>query len=40
LPKKDEGFILRYGKKLALGKKIYLAADCVTIINYELDKSL
>ncbi len=37
LPKKDESFVLRYGKKLSLGKKVYLAADCVTIINYELD---
>ncbi len=37
LPKKDEGFALRYGKKLSLGKKVYLAADCITIINYVLD---
>ena len=38
LPKKDEGFALRYGKKISLGKKVYLAADCITIINYILDK--
>lgn len=37
LPKKDESFILRYGKKISLGKKAYLAADCITIINYTLD---
>ncbi len=37
LPKKEEGFILRYGKKISLGKKAYLAADCITIINYTLD---
>lgn len=39
LPKKDEGFALRYGKKISLGKKVYLAADCITIINYILDKN-
>lgn len=38
LPKKDEGFALRYGKKISLGKKVYLAADCITIINYILDQ--
>ena len=37
LPKKEEGFVLRYGKKISLGKTVYLAADCITIINYELD---
>ena len=37
LPKKDENFVLRYGKKISLGKKVYLAADCITIINYALD---
>ena len=40
LPKKEEGFVLRYGKKISLGKKVYLAADCITILNYELDKIL
>lgn len=40
LPKKDEGFALRYGKKISLGKKVYLAADCITIINYILDKNI
>lgn len=38
LPKKDENFVLRYGKKLSLSKKVYLAADCITIINYILDQ--
>lgn len=37
LPKKEEGFVLRYGKKISLGNTIYLAADCITIINYNLD---
>jgi tRNA (pseudouridine54-N1)-methyltransferase len=37
LPKKEEGFVLRYGKKISLGKKAYLAADCITILNYTLD---
>ncbi len=37
LPKKEEGFVLRYGKKISLGNTVYLAADCITIINYELD---
>ncbi len=37
LPKNDESFILRYGKKISLGKKVYLAADCISIINYCLD---
>ena len=27
LPKKEEGFVLRYGKKISLGKKVYLALD-------------
>lgn len=39
LPKKEEGFALRYGNKISLGKKVYLAADCITIINYILDKN-
>ncbi len=40
LPKKEEGFVLRYGKKISLGKKVYLAADCITILNYIMDKYL
>jgi len=37
LPKKEENFVLRYGKKVSLGKTRYLAAACVSIINYVLD---
>jgi len=38
LPKKDEEFILRYGKKVSIGKKAYLASACIGIINYILDQ--
>jgi tRNA (pseudouridine54-N1)-methyltransferase len=38
LPKKVEGFALRYGTKISLGKTPYLAATCITILNYLLDK--
>jgi tRNA (pseudouridine54-N1)-methyltransferase len=37
LPKKAETFALRYGKKISLGKQPYLAASCITVINYLLD---
>jgi len=37
LPKKVEGFALRYGEKISLGKQPYLAATCITILNYLLD---
>jgi len=37
LPRKDEGFVLRYGKRLSLGRFSYLAASCIDVINYELD---
>ena len=37
LPKKEEKFVLRYGKKVSLGGTKYLAASCVCIINYVLD---
>ena len=37
LPKKAEAFALRYGEKISLGKQPYLAASCITIINYILD---
>jgi len=39
LPKKAEGFALRYGEKISLAKQPYLAASCITILNYLLDKS-
>jgi tRNA (pseudouridine54-N1)-methyltransferase len=38
LPKKTETFALRYGEKISLGKQPYLAASCITIINYLLDR--
>ncbi len=38
LPKKDEDFALRYGVKVSLGQKAYLAAACICIINYVLDR--
>lgn len=37
LPKKAEMFALRFGEKISLGKQPYLAASCITIINYVLD---
>ena len=37
LPIKAETFALRYGEKISLGKQPYLAASCMTIINYQLD---
>ncbi|MDH7564376.1 MAG: tRNA (pseudouridine(54)-N(1))-methyltransferase TrmY [Candidatus Bathyarchaeota archaeon] len=38
LPRKAENFALRYGKKISLGKQPYLAASCITIVNYFLDR--
>jgi tRNA (pseudouridine54-N1)-methyltransferase len=38
LPKKTENFALRYGQKISLAKKPYLAATCITVLNYLLDK--
>ncbi len=38
LPKKVEGFALRYGEKISLGKTPYLAASCITILNYLIDR--
>jgi len=38
IPKKDEGFVLRYGKLISLGKEKYLAASCIDILNYNIDK--
>jgi len=38
LPKKDEEFVLRYGRKVSVGEKAYLASACVCIINYILDR--
>ena len=38
LPKRVKGFALRYGEKVSLGKQLYLAASCVNIVNYLLDR--
>lgn len=38
LPKNVERFALRFGEKVSLGKQPYLAASCITIINYLLDR--
>jgi len=40
LPKKAEVFALRYGEKISLGKQPYLAASCITILNYLLDRKI
>lgn len=37
LPKTVENFALRYAEKVSLGKRPYLAASCITILNYLLD---
>jgi tRNA (pseudouridine54-N1)-methyltransferase len=38
LPKTTEKYALRYAHKISLGKKPYLAASCITIVNYVLDQ--
>ncbi len=40
LPKKAEAYALRYGEKISLGKQPYLAASCITVLNYLLDRQL
>jgi tRNA (pseudouridine54-N1)-methyltransferase len=40
LPKKAEAYALRYGEKISLGKQPYLAASCITILNYLLDRQV
>ncbi len=40
LPRKAEAFALRYGEKISLGKQPYLAASCITILNYFLDRQV
>ncbi len=37
LSRNDEGFVLRYGRKLSLGREKYLAATCIDVINYLVD---
>jgi tRNA (pseudouridine54-N1)-methyltransferase len=38
LPKKAENYALRYGQKISLAKQPYLAATCINVLNYLLDK--
>ena len=38
LPKTVERFALRYAEKISLGKQPYLAASCITILNYLMDR--
>jgi len=38
LPKTVENYTLRYGEKISLGKQPYLAASCITILNFTMDK--
>lgn len=39
LPLREEGFCERYGAvKISLGPKSYLASQCITLINGELDR--
>jgi tRNA (pseudouridine54-N1)-methyltransferase len=40
LPKKAEVFALRYGEKIRLGKQPYLAASCITILNFLMDRKV
>jgi tRNA pseudouridine-54 N-methylase len=37
IPRKDEKFVLRFGRKISLGKQRYLAASCIDILNFVLD---
>jgi tRNA (pseudouridine54-N1)-methyltransferase len=40
LPRKAEIYALRYGEKISLGKQPYLAASCITILNYLMDRQI
>jgi tRNA (pseudouridine54-N1)-methyltransferase len=39
LPNKEEKFALRNGEKISLGKNVYLASSCISIINWVCDKN-
>jgi len=39
LPDKEEKFALRNGEKISLGKNVYLASSCISIINWICDKN-
>lgn len=34
----DEKFALRRGQKISLGKEVYLASSCISIVNWILDQ--
>ncbi|MCL4332137.1 MAG: hypothetical protein M1162_01275 [Candidatus Thermoplasmatota archaeon] len=38
IPRKDSKFVLRYGKRVSLGKEEYLAATTIDIVNYLIDR--
>jgi tRNA (pseudouridine54-N1)-methyltransferase len=38
LPVAEEKFALRKGEKISLGKRIYLASSCISIINWACDR--
>ena len=38
LPEKEEKFALRYGKKISLGKNVYLVSNCISILNWVCDE--
>jgi tRNA (pseudouridine54-N1)-methyltransferase len=38
LPDKDEKFALRFGKRVSLGKKSYLASACVSVVHWVCDR--
>jgi len=38
VPKAEESFALRNGEKISLGKKVYLASACISIVNWILDQ--
>lgn len=40
LPKKAEVYTLRYGEKISLGKQPYLAASCITVLNFLMDRQI
>ena len=37
LPAEEEEFALRYGEKISLGKNVYLASSCISILNWICD---
>jgi len=34
----EESFVLRNGEKISLGKNVYLASSCISIVNWVLDQ--